>query len=138
MLHLEALAAHKGSVLWHIPPDEPQPTQRTFESRLYTALAAFDPQQPVFVEAESRRIGLRQLPDELLSALRHAPGIRIEASTVLPVLIFCCATTTIFWPTLPGYANVWATCAACKPTTPWTCWNRLIEARDFSTLVAEL
>nr|MBP9714099.1 tRNA 2-selenouridine(34) synthase MnmH [Sterolibacterium sp.] len=84
VLHLEALAAHKGSVLGTLP-DEPQPTQRTFESRLYTALAAFDPQQPVFVEAESRRIGLRQLPDELLSALRHAPGIRIEASTAARV-----------------------------------------------------
>jgi tRNA 2-selenouridine synthase len=42
-------------------------------------LSALDPARPVFVEAESRKIGRLQLPDALLAAIRGAPGLRIEA-----------------------------------------------------------
>ena len=79
VLHLEELAAHKGSVLGPLPRTE-QPSQRTFESRLHASLVAFDPERPVFVEAESRRIGVVQLPDALLAAIRAAPSLRIEAT----------------------------------------------------------
>lgn len=78
VLHLEALAAHKGSVLGMLP-DTPQPAQKMFESRLFLALCAFDPAKPVFVEAESRRIGKLQLPDALITSMRDAPCIRIAA-----------------------------------------------------------
>jgi tRNA 2-selenouridine synthase len=78
-LHLEHLAAHKGSVLGLLP-DAAQPAQKMFETRLYCALAAFDAQRPVFVEAESRRIGKLQLPDALIAAMRASPCLRIEAS----------------------------------------------------------
>ena len=79
VLHLEELAAHKGSVLGNLP-GQPQPAQKGFESQLMAALAALDPSRPVFVEAESRKIGRLQLPDALLDAIRRAPGLRIEAS----------------------------------------------------------
>jgi len=46
ILHLEQLAAHKGSVLGNLP-DAPQPAQRMFESNLFAALTALDPAQPV-------------------------------------------------------------------------------------------
>jgi tRNA 2-selenouridine synthase len=78
VLHLEELAAHKGSVLGNLP-DTPQPAQKGFESQLLAALSALDPARPVFVEAESRKIGRLQLPDALLAAIRGAPGLRIEA-----------------------------------------------------------
>jgi tRNA 2-selenouridine synthase len=78
VLHLEELAAHKGSVLGSLP-DTPQPAQKGFESQLLAALTALDPARPVFVEAESRKIGRLQLPDALLAAIRGAPGLRIEA-----------------------------------------------------------
>ena len=78
VLHLEELAAHKGSVLGSLP-DTPQPAQKGFESQLLAALSALDPARPVFVEAESRKIGRLQLPDALLAAIRGAPGLRIEA-----------------------------------------------------------
>jgi tRNA 2-selenouridine synthase len=42
-------------------------------------LSALDPARPVFVEAESRKIGRLQVPDALLEAIRGAPGLRIEA-----------------------------------------------------------
>jgi tRNA 2-selenouridine synthase len=43
-------------------------------------LQGMDPGRPVFVEAESRKIGKLQVPDALLDAIRAAPGLRIEAA----------------------------------------------------------
>ena len=77
VLHLEALAAHKGSVLGDLPQVEQQ-SQRLFESRLHAALGGFSAERPVYVEAESRRIGSVQLPNELLAAMRAAASLRLE------------------------------------------------------------
>jgi tRNA 2-selenouridine synthase len=68
VLDLEALAAHRGSILGNLP-DEPQPTQKTFESLVWDALGRFDPTHPVFVEAESRKIGKLRVPEALIEAM---------------------------------------------------------------------
>nr|WP_066129334.1 tRNA 2-selenouridine(34) synthase MnmH [Bordetella ansorpii] len=78
VLDLEGLAAHRGSVLGAIPGVE-QPSQKAFETRLYEALAALDPARPVWVEAESRRIGRVALPEALLNRLRASPVVEIVA-----------------------------------------------------------
>jgi tRNA 2-selenouridine synthase len=79
VLHLEALAEHKGSVLGSLP-ERPQPSQRMFESRLHGALVALDSDKPVYVEAESRRIGSVHMPNALLAAIRSARCLRVDAS----------------------------------------------------------
>ncbi|ANQ84852.1 tRNA 2-selenouridine synthase [Azoarcus olearius] len=79
VVDLEGLAAHKGSVLGGLP-DRPQPTQKGFETALHAVLSGLDPARPVFVEAESRKIGRIFLPDPLLFAIRKAPCIVVEAS----------------------------------------------------------
>jgi tRNA 2-selenouridine synthase len=79
VLHLEDLAAHKGSVLGSLP-DRPQPSQKAFETAIHAALGSFDPDRPVFVEAESRRIGQVQLPDALLQSIRRSRCLRIDVS----------------------------------------------------------
>jgi len=84
VLDLEGLARHRGSLLGE-RPDDPQPTQKMFESHLFAALAGYDRERPVFVESESRRIGRLQLPDALLEAMRASPCIRLEASRSLRV-----------------------------------------------------
>jgi len=84
MLDLEALAAHKGSVLGDLP-DEAQPSQKMFDSLLLAALQRLDPARPVFVEAESRKIGNLQIGDALLDAMRASPCLRIEATTAARV-----------------------------------------------------
>jgi tRNA 2-selenouridine synthase len=61
VLDLEELACHKGSVLG-VLPDSPQPSQKMFESQLLTTLQGFDPSGPVYVEAESRKIGRCKCP----------------------------------------------------------------------------
>jgi tRNA 2-selenouridine synthase len=71
VLDLEALAEHRGSVLGGLP-DVEQPTQRHFETRLWQALRALDPQQPVWVESESRKIGRVHLPEALITRMRHS------------------------------------------------------------------
>lgn len=79
VLDLEDLAAHKGSVLGALP-DRPQPTQKSFETRLYEKLHGFDPARPVFVEAESRKIGRIHLPEGLIAHMRASPCVAIEAA----------------------------------------------------------
>ncbi len=78
VLDLEALAQHRGSLLGNLP-NEPQPSQKMFESRLWDALRHFDMQQPVFVEAESKKIGLLSTPETLLTKMRASECLLIEA-----------------------------------------------------------
>ncbi len=79
VIDLEDLAAHKGSVLGALP-DRGQPPQKWFETQLFSALSALDPQRPVYVEAESRKIGRIHLPEAMIVAMRAAPCVSIEAT----------------------------------------------------------
>ena len=78
VLDLEALAQHRGSLLGNLP-DEDQPAQKMFDSRLWDALRHFDVRQPVFVEAESKKIGLINTPESLLLKMRDSDCLLIEA-----------------------------------------------------------
>jgi len=79
VLDLEGLAAHKGSVLGALP-DRPQPTQKSFETELFETLRGFDPERPVFVEAESRKIGRIQVPEALIVKMRASRCVAIDAT----------------------------------------------------------
>ena len=76
-LDLEQLAAHRGSVLGGLP-DQPQPSQKMFESTLLATLRSLDPARPVFVEAESKKIGNLQVPEALMAAMRASPCVQLE------------------------------------------------------------
>ncbi|MDD0838646.1 tRNA 2-selenouridine(34) synthase MnmH [Curvibacter sp. HBC61] len=78
VLDLEQLARHKGSLLgaW---PGQPQPSQKAFETALAVAIEGFDPARPVWIEAESRKIGQLSVPNPLLAALRAAPCLELTA-----------------------------------------------------------
>ena len=78
VLDLEMLAAHRGSVLGDLP-DAPQPTQKSFETSLWTALSGFDPSRPVFVESESKKVGNLRVPDTLITRMRDSECVRLEA-----------------------------------------------------------
>ena len=79
VLDLEALAAHRGSVIGGIPGVS-QPTQKYFDSLLLQKLLTFLPERPVWVEAESKKIGNVQVPPALLETM-YSKGelIRINA-----------------------------------------------------------
>lgn len=79
VLDLEGLASHKGSVLG-ILPGQPQPTQKWFETSLQQALLTLDPNRPVYVEAESRKIGNLHVPEALIRQIRAGDCLNIEAT----------------------------------------------------------
>ncbi len=85
-LDLEALARHRGSLLGDLP-GEGQPAQKWFESQLVAALARFDPAHPVYIEAESRKIGTVQVPDTLLAAMRASECVYLDTPQPLRVAL---------------------------------------------------
>jgi tRNA 2-selenouridine synthase len=78
VLDLEALAAHRGSVLGNLP-GRPQPSQKMFESLLRRDLARFSAARPVFVEGESKKIGQLQVPEALIARMRGSRCVALEA-----------------------------------------------------------
>lgn len=79
VLDLEAIACHRSSVLGLIP-GTPQPTQKAFDTQVWDALRNFDAARPVFVEAESKKVGNLTVPAELMVAMRASPCHRVNLS----------------------------------------------------------
>lgn len=77
VLDLEVLAAHRGSLLGALP-GQAQPSQKSFESAIWSALSRFDSARPVFVESESKKIGALRVPDALITAMRASPCLRLD------------------------------------------------------------
>ena len=86
VLDLEALAAHKGSLLGALP-DTPQPNQKLFESRIWHRLRGFDPARPVFVESESKKIGALHVPARLIERMRASECLRLETDPAVRVAL---------------------------------------------------
>ncbi|MCC8403382.1 tRNA 2-selenouridine(34) synthase MnmH [Paraburkholderia sp. MMS20-SJTN17] len=78
-LDLEALASHRGSLLGAYS-GVPQPSQKRFDTLLVTELRGFDVNRPVFVEAESRRIGAVTLPLALLETFHRGACVEVRSS----------------------------------------------------------
>ena len=72
VLDLEALARHRSSVLGAIP-GQTQPTQKRFDTLVWDALRRFDPQRPVFLESESKKVGNVSVPTTLVERMRASP-----------------------------------------------------------------
>lgn len=77
VIDLEKMAEHRGSVFG--PMSDRQPSQKAFESALAMALTQVDPSRPVFIEAESSKIGDLIVPPSLWKAMTAAPRIEISA-----------------------------------------------------------
>jgi tRNA 2-selenouridine synthase len=78
VLDLEGLARHNGSLIGD-RPGIAQPTQKWFDSLLVERLRHFDPERPVWIESESKKIGAIQLPDALLETLRAGRIFALDA-----------------------------------------------------------
>ncbi len=77
VVDLEGLAAHRGSA-FGAEPDQPQPSQKAFETGLWSVLAGLDPTRPVFIEAESALIGRCRIPAPLWEAMKAAPRLEVR------------------------------------------------------------
>lgn len=78
-LDLEHLASHRGSLLGALP-DAQQPTQKRFDTLLAARLRDLDPGRPVFVEAESRKIGAVEIPASLLHAMHQGACVEVRST----------------------------------------------------------
>jgi tRNA 2-selenouridine synthase len=78
VLDLEDLAAHRGSVLGGLP-NQAQPSQKMFESRLWNALRLFKFNQTIYVESESKKVGCLHIPDALMDQIRQGDCVEIKA-----------------------------------------------------------
>ena len=136
VLDLEQLARHRGSLLGMLP-DAEQPSQKTFESGIFDVLRMFDPARPVFVEAESRKVGVLSLPDALLRGIREAPCLQIEAAYEMRVELL-----------MEDYAHFLRDPATLKARLALLtelyghrvvdAWGTLADRGEWATLVSEL
>ncbi len=136
VLHLEELAAHKGSVLGNLP-DAPQPSQRMFETNLLRALEQCDASRPVYVEAESRKIGALQVPDALIFAMRAAPCLRIDACRPARA-DFLLRDYAYFLERPQWLIGQLGHLRGLQSNETLARWTALVEAGEFRTLVDEL
>ena len=76
VLDLEALANHRGSAFGAIGM-EAQPRQEHFENLIAYHLGKSDPQQILWVENESRKVGSLKIPDILFDRMLAVPLVEI-------------------------------------------------------------
>ena len=77
VIDLEALANHRGSAFGDFGEDA-QPAQRIFETEIWDRLRQFDPEEPIFVEAESGLVGRRRVPRRLWLSMLAAPRVEVH------------------------------------------------------------
>jgi tRNA 2-selenouridine synthase len=136
VLNLEMLAKHRGSVLGRLP-EQAQPSQKWFDSALLQALQKLDPAQPVYVEAESNKIGLITLPTGLVNAMHASPCLLVETPLATRVAGLLddyrhyIENPEIFIDHLKPLHRF-------HGAKQLEHWSALIRAGDFATMVAEL
>ncbi len=136
VLDLEGLACHRGSVLGGLP-QTPQPVQKHFETQLWQALRRFDAARPVYVEAESKKIGALRVPDALIGSIRAAQCVQLHASVAQRVRFLC--EDYAFFLADPALLITQLDCLRPlygKETIGR--WHALIAARDWGALVTGL
>lgn len=77
VLDLEGMAKHRGSSFGGLGLPA-QPTTQQFENHIAERLCGFDANLPVWIEAESRRIGACYIPEELFKQMKSAEKVEIN------------------------------------------------------------
>lgn len=78
-LNLEDLANHRGSSYGALG-QPPQPTNEQFWNLIAVRWSQFQGRQPVWIEAESKRIGICRVPQEIFQQMEQAPVIEVRRS----------------------------------------------------------
>lgn len=134
VIDLEALANHRGSLFGAMGP---QPSQKMFESRLACAIEPLDPARPVFVEAESSRIGAIAVPRAVWSAICAAPRLRLA----VPVEVRADFIARAYRDVTDDPARVEATLARLAPlhsAERIAMWRQQAQDRDWARLAEDL
>ena len=136
VLDLENLANHKGSVLG-VMPDSPQPTQKGFETALMLAISALDPARPVYVEAESRKIGNLHVPEAMIERIRNGACVTVEGT--LDARVAFLLKDYDYFLTRPEFLGERLdVLRSLQSRETMARWQQLIVDADWPTLVREL
>jgi tRNA 2-selenouridine synthase len=136
ILDLETLASHKGSVLG-VLPNQPQPSQKGFETALLKALDGLDPARPVYVEAESRKIGNLHVPETLIERIREGECVAVNATLAARVAFLL--KDYDYFLDLPDFlATRLDALRALQSKETLGHWQQLIRDADWPALVREL
>jgi len=136
ILDLENLANHKGSVLG-VLPDSPQPSQKGFETALMLAMATLDPARPVYVEAESRKIGNLHVPEAMIARIRNGECVAVEAT--LDARVAFLLKDYDYFLTRPEFLGERLdVLRSLQSRETMARWQQLIVDADWPTLVREL
>lgn len=135
VLNLEALAAHKGSVLGDLP-DQVQPSQKMFETQILQTLTGFDASRPVYVEAESKRIGLLRLPDAVYQGIQQGQwlGLHVPVAARVRFLLQDYAYLVQSPVLIAQLERLGATCGKVQVDA----WKNLIATGHYEGLVEDL
>jgi len=136
VLDLETLAQHRGSVLggW---PLQAQPRQKSFDSALLQTLKSFDPTRPVFIEAESNKIGRIALPASLVTAMHASDCLLLE--TALDARIEILLADYQHFLTQPALlTNKLQALLPFHGRRQFDHWQQLIADKKFGELVTDL
>lgn len=136
VLDLENLANHKGSVLG-VLPDSPQPSQKGFETALLQAMAVLDPARPVYVEAESRKIGNLHVPEAMIERIRSGEFVAVDAT--LDARVAFLLKDYDYFLTQPDFlCDRLEALRSLQSRETLNRWQALIHDGDWPTLVREL
>ncbi len=129
VIDLEGLAAHRGSA-FGAAPDQSQPSQKAFETGLWSVLAGLDPARPVFIEAESALIGRCRIPALLWEAMKAAPRVQVR----VPAKARAAHTLETYPDMVADHERIEDALDRLVPLhgkTKIAEWRALAEARDF-------
>ena len=136
VLDLEGLAMHRGSVLGSLP-QQPQPSQKWFDTMLLQALRGFDPSRPIYVEAESKKIGSIALPTALFDAMHVGACLLLD--TPLQTRVAGLLEDYRYYVDNPDtFIEHLKPLYRFHGAKQMTSWSEMIRHGDISTTVAEL
>lgn len=136
VLDLEGLANHRSSVLGALP-GVAQPTQKRFDTLIWDTLRRLDPERPVFVESESKKVGNVAIPTRLVERMRASPCINLNLAEderialLLEDYDFFVQNTAFFCHRLDALVEV-------RGKGVVENWKALVRQGDMRSVVAEL
>ncbi len=136
VLDLEALASHRSSVLGALP-GTPQPTQKRFDTLVWSALRQFDPLQPVYVESESKKVGNVALPTALVNAMRASECLNLTLPDDQRVLLLL-EDYDYFVRDTAAFCNRLDVLATFRGKALVEQWKTQVHAGELASVVQEL
>ena len=136
VLDLEALANHRSSVLGAMP-GLAQPTQNHFEPLIWDLLRSFNPERPVFVESESKKVGNLSVPGALMDAMRASPCLNLQLSDAQRVALLL-EDYEYLTRDVDYFCKRLALLTELKGHEVVGRWQTLAQQGEFSTVVMEL